>query len=226
MRKFSWLAAVGLAAVLAMVTPALAAPILVNDDSGNIGSFTFTNEGVLGTTAVIGVGVPSVTSQMNTVNGAVIPPEPAAVSTPLTLLVAPTGPGTYVTNIAGGSATKTIGGTLGQQAQLAFNLDTGSTPLNQPDFFNSSGPILSLLSNNNPLYDFLNFAKGGIINMTFTATSFTGTTSFAGLFATPGASAIGNGAFSQAVPEPASLVMMGIGLLGTFLASRMRHHFV
>jgi hypothetical protein len=80
-----------------------------------------------------------------------------------------------------------------------------------------SGLITQLLANANPNFDFTPFMNGGTQNITLTATSFTGAgvSSFAGLFATPGATATGNGSFSQAaVPEPASLVLLAIGMSG------------
>jgi hypothetical protein len=216
MRKFAC-GVLALAVLLTGVGASQAASILVNTDSGNIGQFTFTNLGIVAGTADIRVAVPGVTSQINTVNGVGVPSEPVVVNTPLDFFVTPTGGGFYSLAIIPNNATKTVGGTVGQQAIMPFNLDVGIAPTALPNFFNASGFITSVAANNNPLYNFSNFANGkGTINLTFTATSFTGTTNFAGLFSTVGSTAVGNGSFSQSavVPEPASVVMMGLGLLG------------
>jgi hypothetical protein len=194
--------------------PTQAASIIVATDSGNLGEFNFTNTGIISGTATIAVSVPSLISTVNTVNGAIVPPEPVKVNTPLTLTVTPTGAGEYSLALPAG-ITKTVGPTVGQQAIMTFNLTRGDTPAALPNFFNASGPVLALLANANPLYDFAAFSNGlGKINFTFTATTFTGVSSFASLFSTVGATATGNGSFSQAaaVPQPASLAMLGSGL--------------
>ncbi len=213
----AWIVAM---ALIAALVPGLAgaASITVFQDSGNVGAFTFTNTGFTsGTTAAITVAEQVSPSQMNTVNGAIIPPEPISVTSPTVLLVTPTGGGQYTLHVTPEDPSKIIGGTLGQQARLTFNLTTGNTPATLPNFFNASGPVLSLLTNQNPLYDFTPFSNGkGTINFTFTATSFTGTSNFAGLFSTPGAVATGNASFSQQaliVPEPASVALLGAGLV-------------
>jgi hypothetical protein len=62
------------------------------------------------------------------------------------------------------------------------------------------------------------------MNDTFTATEFGGgATSFASLFTTAGATATGNGAFSQvaSVPEPASFALLGIGMTGFLMFRRI-----
>jgi len=199
---------------------------IVTTDSGNLGEFTFTNSGIVGNTATIAVSVPSVLSSINTVNGAIVPPELIRVTTPLSFTVSPTvsATGQYAVDLLG-SITKTVGLVPGQQAIMGIDLTAGDTPTALPNFFNASGPVTSLIANNNPLYDFSLFSNGsGRINFTFTATAFTGTSSFAGLFSTVGATAVGNGSFSQIspVPEPTSVVVMGFGLLGVTLAARFR----
>ncbi len=190
---------------------------VVVTDSGNIGGFTFTNAGIAGGTARIDIDVPGTPSQLNTVNGALVTPELVVVNTPAVLLVTPIGGGAFNLALVPSTYTKTIGDTPGAQAVLAFDLLHGVIPGGLPDFFNASGNVTGVLANLNPLFDFHEFDNGlGSINLTFTATSFGGgATDFASLFSTPGATAVGNGSFSQvaAVPGPTSAILMGLGFL-------------
>jgi PEP-CTERM motif len=218
--------ALALAAGLLATTappPARAGTVVVTD-SGNLGEFTFTNEGVsAGGTATILVSVPDVGSAMNTVNGATIPAEASAVAGPITLLVTPAGADAYDLALVPATYVDAIGAAAGARAELAFDLTHGATPAALPDFFNASGAVTALLANANPTYDFGGFAGGaGVINFTFTATSFGGASSFAGLFATAGATAVGNGSFSQAVPEPSGPLLLGLGLAAAAAAIRRR----
>jgi len=216
MKRLTFVLAVA-AMVLGMAGSVPAASIVFTD-SGNLGEFTFTNTGITNGTATIAVSVPSVLSSINTVNGAIVPPEPIRVTTPLNFTVTPvvSATGLYTVDLLG-TITKTVGAVPGAQAIMGIDLTTGNTPLSLPNFFNATGPVTSLIANNNPLYDFSAFSSGqGRINFTFTATAFTGTSSFAGLFSTVGSTAVGNGSFSQVspVPEPASMVTMGLGVIG------------
>jgi hypothetical protein len=197
---------------------AAGASILVTTASGNVGEFSFLNTGISAGTATILVSVPSITSTIDTANGAILtPPVITSVNTPITLLVTPQAGGLDMLALAPGDYLQTVGAIAGQQAQLSFNLSSGTTPATLPAFFNASGPVTHLLLNANPTLDFGQFSTGlGSINFTFTATSFSGTASFAGLFTTPGASAVGNGSFSErTVPAPASAVLLGLGLVLT-----------
>jgi hypothetical protein len=121
--------------------------------------------------------------------------------------------------------TETVGATAGMQAQMSFNLTKGATVSALPNFFNASGSIIApLLANANPTLDFTPFNKGGTVNITFTATTFTGgINSFAGLFATAGSTITGTGSFSQAalVPEPASVALVGVGMSGLIAFRRL-----
>jgi hypothetical protein len=211
-------------ALMSLASPAGRAATVVLTDSGSIGGFTMTNTGIVGTTATIVIsGQPNTTSQLNTVNGVSVPAELTTFSGPITLLVTPVLLNSYSLALSPPTYTKTIGAVAGSQAELAYNLSTGATAAVLPAFFNASGHVTSVMSNANPLYDFSNFANGlGTFNVTFTATSFGGgATSFDSLFTTVGATATGNGSFSQiaTVPEPASWALLGIGMTG-FLAFR------
>ena len=185
---------------------------LVYNDSGNIGEFRATNTGIVDGTATIVFSVPNLSSQMNTVNGSFIAPEAISVPGPITLLVTSTGVNTYSLGLDPPEYQKVIGDTPGAQAILNFNLQTGVTPL--ANFFNASGIVTGLEANLNPNYDFSLFSAGtGTINFTFTATAFNGATDFASFFATSGAVAVGNGSFSQAIPEPKSVILFGLGIM-------------
>jgi hypothetical protein len=214
-------------AILAFVAIGLGsaqAGIVVFTNSGSIGEFSATNTGVVAGTATIMFNIPNVPAELNTVNGAFISPdEVTAVLGPVTMLVTKTGPETYSTSLVPATYQQSIGATPGAQAILDFGLSSAVTPLTLPNFLNSSGPIAGLSANSDPTYDFSQFTSGGgRINITLTATSFTGATDFVTFIATPGATAVGNGSFSEVVPEPASFGMLGIGLIGLICYRRWR----
>jgi hypothetical protein len=201
------------------------ASTLVVSDSGTVAQFTMTNEGIsAGVATILYVGEPNAQSFINNVNGVTVPQEATTVNGPVTFTVQLTSPHTYTAALVPPTYQEMVGSTVGSQAIMAFN-QTAAFTSPAPAFLNSTGMVTSLLANANPTYDFSNFANGkGTINFTFTATTFGGgVSSFDQLFATVGGTATGTGSFSQisnAIPEPASLGLMGIGMSGLFALRR------
>jgi hypothetical protein len=219
--KRRWLLFAAALVVMGLAVPgAQAGAILVDNASGTIGPYTFTNAGISGGVAtIIFSGEPNSQSVINTVNHAGFsPPELTTVDGPVTLLVTKTGAETYSLALSPPTYTETVGTTVGSQAKMTFDVTSGVAPTLLPNFFNASGAITSLLANADPSLDFAKFATGGTINFTFTSSAFGGgATSFATLFSIKGATAVGTGSFSQAaVPEPTALALMGIGISGVF----------
>jgi hypothetical protein len=155
MKRKMILAAAVLAA-MSLAGSAAQAGLLVVTDSGSIGGFTMTNTGIsAGTATILITGSPNAQSQINTVNGfSVLPPEKTTVNGPVTLLVTQTAPQLYDLALSPPTYTKTVGSTVGAQAQLAFNLAKGVAPSVLPNFFNATGVVTALLENDNPKYDF------------------------------------------------------------------------
>jgi hypothetical protein len=226
LRSLSFVVAMAVAAVVGLGETRAA--IIVSTASGNIGNFNAVNEGVVGNTATILFNIPQVSAQINTVNGGVVvPPETVMVNTPLTLLVTSLGAGNYTLALSPPSAKEIVGANVGAQAILDFGLQTGTTTTVLPAFFNASGRITGLEANLDPNLDFQKFGSpsGGTINFTLTATTFggTGVTSFDTFFATAGATAVGNGSFSEvAVPEPSTYALSAITVVGAAVYRRWR----
>ena len=200
------------------------ADVVVDTASGTIGGITMTNVGINGSgTATISITMlPNTQSFLNNVNGVTVVPDPAEVQGPVTLLVTPTGLGTYSLGLVPPTYEVVFGTTPGAQGILDFNQKTGVAPLALPTFFNMSGSITSLISNLDPMYDFSHMPGGGM-NFAITGTTFTGTKNFAGLFSTPGAAITGSGSFSMSsIPEPTPMVTLGMGMSVVFAGMAFR----
>lgn len=227
MKRRSFLFAAAAVAVMTVFgSAAQAANIVVNDESGTLGTFELTNIGIVGSTTTLQLDLTSPALQAtNAING-VATVIPAAFSSPILLDVTPVGGGAYTVTSA--EFLKTFGDVEGAQAQLSFNITTAVTPLD--NFLNLQGLVTAVVQNalafGGDTYDFSRFTTGlGVNNITLTGTAFVGgVTSFAGVIDTVGASVTGNGSFSQVsvIPEPSSMALLGIGLSGLFTFRRLR----
>jgi len=211
-RRSIFFAMAALAAFALSAPAAHAASIVVGTDSGSLGAFTLSN-----TAGKLSLSFISPTQEdLLTVNGAVVGPIPASFTNPISFTATPSGGDTY--SISGvGTLTKSFGVASGL-ATLAFTVTSAATPFSS--FLNLTGPVTSLNSNSLPGFDFSNFANGGVNDLTLTGFAFTNASSIAGVLTTPGASVTGTGSFSQVVPEPTSMALLGIGLSGLFTFRR------
>jgi hypothetical protein len=225
MKRRSFLFAAAVAAMTVFGSAAQAANIVVNDDSGTLGTFTLTNIGIVGSTSTLQLDLTSPALQAtNAING-VATVIPAAFSSPILLDVTPVGGGVYTVTSA--EFLKTFGDVAGSQAQLSFNITAAVTPLD--NFLNLQGLVTAVVQNSlafgGDTYDFTPFATG--LGTNFITLVTPGPTSFASVIANVGASVTGNGSFSQQVtaaviPEPSSMALLGIGLSGLFTFRRLR----
>jgi hypothetical protein len=197
------------------IPTARAAGINVVTDSGTVGAFTLTNTGISGGVATLSLSlIMPPTEALQTINGSSVS-FPGMFTSPIMLEVTSLGGGSY--SITSASYTKTFG-TGSAIASLTADITSGLT--SGTSFFNLSGLVTSLVTDNLPGFTFINFANGtGKSDVTLTATSFSGgATSFASVVSMAGASATGSGAFSEiaqtSIPEPISLALLSLGLVG------------
>jgi len=222
MKRQSILFAAALAAMSLLCPAARAAGIGVSTDSGDVGGFNLTNMGVSGGVSTLDLTlIASTSATLETVNGNAVS-VPAAFTSPIVLDMTSLGGGMY--SITGSNYIKTFGtGGSSSEAVLTANLTNGLAPPSLSTFLNLTGVVTGVTTDNLPGYSFALFASGGGgDNVTLTATNFSGgASSFATVISTPGARAIGSGAFSEiAVSEPASLSLLGIGISGLLAIRR------
>jgi hypothetical protein len=210
------LAGLGLALFLGSATTSAQAGGIVISDAGTLSAFKLSNLGGGSFTLAL-----SGTETLTSINGSAVS-IPAAFDAVLAFTV--TGAIGNAYTLTSGTFTKTFG-TPPAIASLTYDLQVGLSGSGlSKDGLLLAGIIKSVAPNALPTWDF-SLMVGGSHTFVLSASTYTGgATSMATVFTTAGATASGAGGFSEintnAIPEPTSVALMGIGLSGLFTFRR------
>ncbi len=205
------------ATCLFFVTATVRAEVIVNSDSGTIGTFDLTNNGG-GSLTLLFDG----TELLTNINGATVGPFTADFAATIPLTFSSIGSHDYL--ITSGTLTKTFTDANGGTASLHYDLTTAETGTLLPDDANLGGKILGLVSNGFSGFDFSGL--NGTQNFALTATAYGGGASTMDtVFTTTGGTAHGSVAFSESAlktPVPSTLVMAITSLIGVVVLRPFR----